>query len=60
MYKTETSNIDFTRELHAELVVVGGGVAGVMAAVSAAREGVKTILIQDRKDDERSLQLLQP
>ena len=48
MYKTETSNIDFTRELHAELVVVGGGVAGVMAAVSAAREGVKTILIQDR------------
>lgn len=48
MYKSEKSKIDFTRELHTELVVVGGGVAGVMAAVSAAREGVKTVLIQDR------------
>ena len=32
----------------AELVVVGGGLAGLCAAVSAARNGVKTILVQDR------------
>ena len=48
MYKTEKSNIDFSRELHADLVVVGGGLAGCLAAVAAAREGVKTVLIQDR------------
>ena len=32
----------------AELVVVGGGLAGLCAAVAAARNGVKTILVQDR------------
>jgi len=31
-----------------ELVVVGGGVAGVCAAVAGARKGLKTALIQDR------------
>ena len=31
-----------------ELVVVGGGVAGMCAAVVAARHGVKVALIQDR------------
>lgn len=31
-----------------EVVVVGGGIAGVCAAVSAARNGAKTILVQDR------------
>lgn len=31
-----------------ELVVVGGGIAGICAAVSAARNGVKVALIQDR------------
>ena len=35
-------------ELVAELVVVGGGYAGMCAAVAAARRGVKTVLVQDR------------
>ena len=31
-----------------DLVVVGGGIAGICSAVSAARNGVKVVLIQDR------------
>jgi hypothetical protein len=30
------------------LVVVGGGLSGVCAAIAAARQGVKTVLVQDR------------
>lgn len=40
-----TSN---TVALHNDLVVIGGGLAGVCAAVSAARSGVKVLLVQDR------------
>ena len=36
-------------ELSADVVVCGGGLAGVCAAVSAARHGAKVILVQDRK-----------
>jgi hypothetical protein len=32
----------------ADLVVVGGGLAGTCAAIAAAREGLKTVLVQDR------------
>ena len=35
-------------ELNVDLVVVGGGLSGVCAAVVAARENLKVILIQDR------------
>ncbi len=35
-------------ELTADVVVCGGGLAGVCAAVSAARHGAKVILVQDR------------
>lgn len=35
-------------ELSADLVVVGGGMAGVCAAITAARTGIKVILVQDR------------
>ena len=35
-------------EIDAGLVVVGGGLAGVCAAIAAARHGVKTVLVQDR------------
>ena len=31
-----------------DVVVIGGGVAGTLAAVSAARQGAKTVLIQSR------------
>ncbi|MBZ0292933.1 MAG: FAD-dependent oxidoreductase [Anaerolineae bacterium] len=34
--------------LSADLVVVGGGLAGVSAAITAARAGIKVILVQDR------------
>ncbi|WP_240612988.1 FAD-dependent oxidoreductase [Chitinophaga parva] len=37
-----------TESLEADLVVVGGGLAGVCTAITAAREGVKVILVQDR------------
>ena len=34
--------------LHSELIVVGGGIAGTCAAITAARNGIKVILVQDR------------
>ncbi len=34
--------------LSADLVIVGGGLAGTCAAITAAREGLKVILLQDR------------
>jgi hypothetical protein len=35
-------------QLQADLTIVGGGLAGTCAAITAAREGVKVVLIQDR------------
>jgi hypothetical protein len=35
-------------EINTDLVVIGGGLAGVCAAIAAARHGVKTVLVQDR------------
>lgn len=32
----------------ADLVVVGGGIAGVCASITAARSGIKVVLVQDR------------
>jgi len=37
-----------TERLECELCVVGGGIAGTCAAISAARQGARTVLIQDR------------
>ncbi len=34
--------------IHTELVIVGGGLSGVCAAITAARFGVKVVLVQDR------------
>ena len=35
-------------KIQADLVVVGGGIAGVCAAITAAREGIEVALVQDR------------
>lgn len=37
-----------TQRLSTDLVIVGGGLAGTCAAVTAARAGIKVILVQDR------------
>jgi FAD dependent oxidoreductase len=34
--------------LNSDLIVVGGGIAGTCAAITAARNGIKVILVQDR------------
>lgn len=38
----------FMRENYFDVLVAGGGVSGVCAAISAARSGAKTALIQNR------------
>ncbi len=35
-------------DLKSDLVVIGGGMAGTCAAITAARNGIKVILVQDR------------
>ncbi|MFY0601259.1 MAG: FAD-dependent oxidoreductase [Cyclobacteriaceae bacterium] len=37
-----------TLEVSSDFVIVGGGIAGVCAAIAAARKGTKTVLVQDR------------
>lgn len=46
-FSTEKRNLQ-TQQLKAEFIVTGGGLSGVCAAITAAREGTKVILIQDR------------
>lgn len=48
MKTEENSTVKTHVELSADVVVCGGGLAGVCAAVSAARHGAKVILVQDR------------
>ena len=36
------------KTIEAQFCVVGGGLAGISAAVAAAREGIKTVLVHDR------------
>jgi hypothetical protein len=37
-----------SRVMNADLVITGGGIAGCCAAITAARKGIKVILVQDR------------
>ncbi|WP_420400457.1 FAD-dependent oxidoreductase [Flagellimonas sp.] len=39
---------DRNKTLRYEVAVIGGGAAGICAAVAAARNGAKTVLVQDR------------
>ena len=45
---TEKDSSRFNREHHVDFVVTGGGMAGVCCAITAARLGLKTLLIQNR------------
>ncbi|GAF02140.1 FAD-dependent oxidoreductase [Saccharicrinis fermentans] len=50
-YQVATGNMGIPQRqqtVKCDVLVVGGGMAGISAAVSSARNGVKTILIQDR------------
>lgn len=46
--KYKTARLPKRQDMNADFVVVGGGVAGVCAAITAARAGIKVILVQDR------------
>ena len=48
MLTEQNSSIVREVELESDFIVAGGGLAGVCAAVSAARHGAKVILVQDR------------
>ena len=48
MLTEQNSKIINHKDLEADVVVCGGGLAGVCAAVSAARHGATVVLIQDR------------
>lgn len=45
---TATKRSLHQEKLQADLAVVGGGMAGVCAAIAAARQGLRVVLIQDR------------
>jgi len=36
------------KKMHVDLVIVGGGLSGVCGAITAARQGLKVVLVQDR------------
>ncbi|MFR9526064.1 MAG: FAD-dependent oxidoreductase [Rikenellaceae bacterium] len=48
MGSKDTSTINKDREYRFEVAVIGGGIAGVNAAVAAARHGAKVVLVQNR------------
>ena len=48
MITEKTGTVITEVEMEADLVVVGGGLSGLCAAVAAARHGTQVILIQDR------------
>lgn len=46
--KYEKNRILSKESLHFDYVVIGGGLAGVCSAITAARQGTKVVLVQDR------------
>lgn len=47
-FQEMTGNLSLREESRFDLVVAGGGIAGICCALSAARRGLKTALIHDR------------
>lgn len=41
-------SLDNRQRIHTDILVAGGGISGVVAAIAAARNGAKVILCQDR------------
>ncbi len=48
MVSLSESRVVTKKEMDADVVVVGGGMAGVCAAIAAARNGASVVLMQDR------------
>ncbi|NIJ45327.1 hypothetical protein FHR24_001795 [Wenyingzhuangia heitensis] len=46
--KRKRNTIHRHKDIKVDVAVIGGGIAGICAAVSAARNGVKVVLVQDR------------
>ncbi|MGN6603363.1 MAG: FAD-dependent oxidoreductase [Ginsengibacter sp.] len=44
----ETSRQSKLVNMNADLVITGGGMAGICSAITAARKGIKVVLVQDR------------
>lgn len=42
------SRVFKNQQIQSDLVVVGGGLSGVCCAITAARQGIKVVLVQDR------------
>ncbi len=47
-YKEQTENLQYMEKESFDILIAGAGIAGICAALSAARRGLKTALIQDR------------
>ena len=48
LLKTESTTNENHHTRNYDFVVIGGGLAGICAAVTAARQGIRTALVQDR------------
>ncbi len=48
IHETPEPSTNPSIRLHYDVVVVGGGMSGLCAAIASARQGVKTAIIQDR------------
>lgn len=44
----DRGNLFTVKKIEADVLVAGGGLAGVCAAIAAARNGTSVILVQDR------------